>query len=112
MNLRTCKIDSQTTKYCKYCRYDKCLAIGMIKTMVRNDKSEYNLREKSKSTRFATKNVRNKRDNSTITNTVETPRCDIACSGNASTATKIIDLAQKYSPKTLFLNNEVIRIYI
>ena len=112
MNLRTCKIDSQTTKYCKYCRYDKCLAIGMIKTMVRNDKSEYNLREKSKSTRFATKNVRNKRDNSTITNTVETPRCDIACSGNASTATKIIDLAQKYSPKTLFLNNEVISIYI
>ena len=84
----------------------------MIKTMVRNDKREYNLREKSKSTRSATKNVKNKRDNSTSTNTVETPRCEIACSENASTPTKIIDLAQKYSPKTLFLNNEVIRIYI
>ena len=112
MNLRTGKIDSQTTKYCKYCRYDKCLAIGMIKTMVRNDKREYNLREKSKSTCSQTKNVKNKCDNTTITNTVETPRCDIACSGNASTPTKIIDLAQKYSPKTLLLNNEVIRIFI
>ena len=110
MNLRTCKIDSQTTKYCKYCRYDKCLAIGMIKTMVRNDKREYNLREKSKSTRSATKNVKNKRENITSANSVETPRCEIACSVDASTPTKIIDLAQKYSPKTLFLNNEVITI--
>lgn len=81
----------------------------MLKKLVTMKKRGYNLRNKGKMNNLGNKKIKTSRMEDNNVYQIQPHQFSIACK-QASTATKIIDIAQKYSKKSLFLNIGV-RIY-
>ena len=81
----------------------------MLKKLVTMKKRSYNLRNKGKMNNLGNEKIKTSRMEDNNVNQIQPHHCSIACK-QASTATKIIDIAQKHSKKSFFLNIGV-RIY-
>ena len=100
-----CKIDSTTRSYCKFCKYSKCVAAGMMKTQVKNGFSEYRMKDKTNLGNSKPKKIKcSPKEDKNSENDKATPS---SCSMDSSTPTKIIDIAQTYSRKSLFISDDV-----